>query len=155
VRIDFVNRQRLVNIDRSRIEQVAQSALEGLGRIEKKSRANASVAIAFVRDRRIRELNRNYRGKYYATDVLSFPANEDGTIDDFVEAGYLGDIVISVDAAMRQANDAKITFEREIKELVIHGILHLCGYDHESDNGEMNRLEMRMRKRVLDSSGDQ
>lgn len=152
MRIDFVSRQRLVIIDRTRIEQVAQAALAVLGRIEKKSRPNASVAVVFVRDRKIRELNRDYRGNDYATDVLSFQANEDGTTDDFVEADFLGDIVISVDAAIRQANEAKISLEHEVEELVIHGILHLCGYDHETDNGEMNRLELRIRKRVLESS---
>ena len=155
MQIDVVNRQRLVTIDHQHIEQVVEAAIVALGKIEKQARQNASVSIVFTRDRKIRELNRDYRGKNYATDVLSFPAKAEGVTDDFVEADYLGDIVISVDAAMRQANEARITFEREVEELVIHGILHLCGYDHETDNGEMNRLEIRMRKRVLDSSGDQ
>ena len=149
MQIDFVNRQRLVTIDRHRIEQVAKAAIVALSKIEKPPRPNASVTIVLVRDRKIRQLNRDYRGKDYTTDVLSFPANEDGTIDDFVEADYLGDIVISVAAAMRQAKEAQISFEREVEELIIHGILHLCGYDHETDNGEMNRLELRLRKSVL------
>src|SRR4029077_8496086 len=123
----------LVPINHSRIERVAEAAIAALGKIEKQTRLNASLTIAFVRDRKIRELNRDYQGKDYATDVLSFQVNEDGTIDDFVEAGYLGDIVISVDAAIRQANEANLSFEREVEELVIHGILHLCGYDHETD----------------------
>jgi probable rRNA maturation factor len=155
VRIDFVNRQRIVAIDRNRIERIAAATIVALGKIEKQQRQNASITIVFVRDSKIRELNCDYRSKDYATDVLSFPAKVEGTIEDFVEADYLGDIVISVDAAMRQAKEAQISFEREVEELVIHGILHLCGYDHENDNGEMNRLEIRMRKRVLDALGDQ
>ena len=155
MQIDFVNRQRLVTIDRQHIKQVATAVIVVLGKIENQPRQNASITIVFVRDSKIRELNRDYRGKDYATDVLSFPSKTEGTIDDFVEANYLGDIVISVDAAIRQAKEAQISFEREVEELVIHGILHLYGYDHENDNGEMNRLEIRIRKRVLDSSGNQ
>jgi probable rRNA maturation factor len=69
---------------------------------------------------------------------------------DFGEENYLGDIVIATDTALRQAEEAKQTFAREVQELVIHGLLHLCGYDHETDNGEMNRLELRLRKKLLD-----
>jgi len=155
VAFEVVNCQRLVSIDRSRLQRVAEATLTALGKLEKQPRTNASLTIVFVRDRKIRELNRDYRSKDYATDVLSFQANEDGAIDEFAEADYLGDIVISVEAAIRQADEAEISFEREVEELLMHGILHLCGYDHESDNGEMNGLEINLRKRVFDLLANQ
>ena len=107
-------------------------------------RADSSLTVAFVRDRRIRELNRDFRGKDRATDVLSFPAG------DGFGADFLGDIVISTDAAARQAKEAGHSLDREVDELVIHGVLHLCGYDHETDRGEMNRLELKLRRKLLD-----
>ena len=142
--IEIVNRQRLRPIARDRIARVAQGTLDETGR------ADASLAIAFVRDRAIRELNRTYRGKDYATDVLSFPADDGQATGAFDEAvGYIGDVVISTDAAVGQAESARHSFEREVDELVLHGTLHLCGYDHETDNGEMNRLELKLRRKLL------
>ncbi len=146
--IEVVNRQRLCPIERDRISRIAQATLDQTGH------AGASLAIAFVRDRVIRDLNQTYRGKDYATDVLSFPADGEqtdratGVFDE--AAGFIGDVVISTDAALRQAGDANHSFEREVSELVLHGTLHLCGYDHETDNGEMNRLELKLRRRLLD-----
>lgn len=146
--IEVVNRQRLCPIARDRISRIAQATLDQTGH------AGASLAIAFVRDRVIRDLNHRYRGKDYATDVLSFPA-DDGQTDRapgvFDEAAsFIGDVVISTDAALRQAEDANHSFEREVSELVLHGTLHLCGYDHETDGGEMNRLELKLRRRLID-----
>jgi probable rRNA maturation factor len=152
VAIDFVNRQRLVKIDRRRLERVAQMTLAALGEMEKGRRANAGLTIVLVRDRKIQELNRKYRGKDWATDVLSFPTGDPRGVAPFFETDDLGDIVISTDTALRQARDAKSSIEREVEELVIHGVLHLCGYDHETDDGEMNRLELKMRRKLLDSS---
>ncbi|MCI0489508.1 MAG: rRNA maturation RNase YbeY [Blastocatellia bacterium] len=144
--IEVVNRQRLASIDRRKIVGVADATLAEVGRY------GATVTIAFVRDRAIRRLNLDYRGKDRATDVLSFP-NEgdsfDSTDSDFTDGDYLGDVVISTDTAIRQAQEAGHAFEREASELVIHGILHLCGYDHETDSGEMNRVELRIRRKAL------
>ena len=140
----MVNQQRLARINRRQVSNLAEAtfaAIASSGAIP----AEASATIAFVRDRRMRELNAAYRGKDRTTDVLSFPAGADP-----VEPRYLGDVVISTDTALRQAEQAGHSFEREVSELVIHGILHLCGYDHEADNGEMNRLERRLRRRLLD-----
>ncbi|HEY0050072.1 MAG TPA: rRNA maturation RNase YbeY, partial [Pyrinomonadaceae bacterium] len=61
---------------------------------------------------------------------------------------FLGDIVISLEQAQRQAAENNLTLENEIKQLILHGILHLCGYDHESDGGEMNRLELKLRRKL-------
>lgn len=143
----MVNRQRLISINRCRIADVASATLAIIGR------ESADLTVAFVRDRAIRRLNLDYRGKDRATDVLSFPNVEeydsvDSPSDSFT-GNYLGDVVVSTDTALRQAQEAGLSFEREVSELVIHGILHLCGYDHETDNGEMNRIELRIRRRVL------
>jgi probable rRNA maturation factor len=147
VAIEVVNRQRLCAPNHEQVAQVAAKALAAIGR------RDASLTVAFVRDRAIRRLNRDYRGKDRATDVLSFPTVDEQE-DAFIHSSpdddeHLGDIIISTDAAQRQADEAGHSFEREVSELVIHGTLHLCGYDHETDNGEMNRLELRLRRRIL------
>jgi probable rRNA maturation factor len=152
VAIEVVNRQRLVRVDRKAVAEVASATLESVGR------PGSTLTVAFVRDRKIRELNRDYRGKDAATDVLSFPAGDDQTGSangEFKSAhpdtmSYIGDIIISTDAALRQAEEAGHPFEREVSELVIHGALHLCRYDHETDHGEMNRLELMLRRKLLD-----
>lgn len=142
--IEVVNRQRLCRVARDRVAGIAQATLDACGR------AGASLTVAFVRDRAMRDLNQKYRGKDYATDVLSFPADDGQATGAFDEAaGYLGDIVISTDVALRQAKAADHSFEREVSELVLHGTLHLCGYDHETDDGKMNRLELKLRRRLI------
>lgn len=124
--------------------QLARAVLDRIGH------EDATLTITFVRDRSIRELNRDYRGIDKPTDVLSFAYHEG---DDFaaqeIEPQHLGDIVISVETAARYAQEMGLTFEREIAHLVIHGTLHLAGYDHETDSGEMNRLERKLRKELL------
>jgi probable rRNA maturation factor len=155
VAIEVVNRQRLARIDREAVAEIAGATLESIGR------AGASLTVAFVRARRIKELNRDYRGKDFTTDVLSFPADDPtgSASDEFKDAdpdtmSYIGDVIISTDAALRQAEEANHPFEREVSELVIHGTLHLCRYDHETDHGEMNRLELKLRRRLLDRGGE-
>lgn len=105
----------------------------------------AEVHVLITGDERIRELNRRYRGKDRATDVLSFP---DG---DELPSGLtlLGEIVISLDAARRQAQTLGHDEVREISELVLHGTLHLLGYDHARDRGKMNGLELQMREELF------
>jgi probable rRNA maturation factor len=83
-------------------------------------------------------LNRQFRGKDYATDVLSFPSEE---------RGFLGDIVIAAGVAARQAREAGHPLPTELKVLSLHGLLHLLGYDHETDDGRMARAEARLRKK--------
>lgn len=142
--IEVVNRQRSRRIDSQRIANLAAETLRAVGR------PLADVTVGFVSDRTIRRMNKQFRGYDRATDVLSFPAtnNSEHAVDrTFSE--LLGDIVISAETASRQADDARHSLEREIDELVIHGVLHLCGYDHESDHGEMNRLELRLRRTLL------
>ena len=102
------------------------------------SRARGTVTVAIVSDARVRALNRQYRRKDKATDVLSFPSGE---------RGDLGDVVIAAGVAARQAREAGHTVATELRVLALHGLLHLLGYDHERDDGRMARLERRLRRR--------
>ena len=133
--VEVVNRQRRFQVDTERWSTFATRALAAIGKSE------SSATIAFVSDKKIRELNRQFRDVDKATDVLSFPA---GGPDDL----GLGDIAISVDTAAAQAKENGLRFENEIAQLILHGLLHLSGYDHETDNGEMNRLELRLRRKL-------
>ena len=148
--IDVINKQRLISIHRRTVADLAQATLASLADVNGKLHADAQLTVVFVRDKKIQELNRLYRGKDYATDVLSFQASDQQNAGEaFADENYWGDIVISTDTAWRQATEAGLSIEREVNELVIHGVLHLCGYDHETDNGEMNRLELKLRKQLL------
>jgi probable rRNA maturation factor len=142
--IEVLNRQRMYSINRAVAAKLSRQVLDRIGR------ADASLTITFVRDRAMRDLNRQYRGFDKPTDVLSFAYHEspDG-FEDKSTAGHLGDVVISVETAARYAGELSLTFEREIEHLIIHGTLHLAGYDHETDQGEMNRLERKLRKELL------
>ena len=95
-----------------------------------------SFGARFVSDREMRRVNRAFRGKDKTTDVLSFPGEE----------RHLGDVMISVPTARRQAAEAGHGVDRELKVLLLHGVLHCMGYDHETDQGEMERLERRLRR---------
>jgi probable rRNA maturation factor len=101
-------------------------------------RARGILTIAVVPDARVRGLNRQYRRKDLATDVLSFPAGE---------RGVLGDVVIAAGVAKRQAKAAGHTLQTELRVLALHGLLHLIGYDHEADQGRMARIEQRLRRK--------
>lgn len=116
-------------------------------------RARGTVSIALLTDARVRALNRQYRAKDYATDVLSFPADAEAWHVPRALAGavqpvrHLGDIVIARGVARRQARQAGHAEATELKVLALHGLLHLLGYDHEHDNGEMARVERRLRRK--------
>lgn len=97
--------------------------------------SSSTFVVRFVSDREMRQLNRVYREKDATTDVLSFPGEESP------EGVHLGDVVISVPTGRAQAKAAGHPIERELKILILHGLLHCLGYDHESDDGTMERLE--------------
>ncbi len=119
-----------------------------LGRAARATRARgAGVSVLFCADRRMRSLNRRYRGKDRSTDVLAFPAGDAGR-------GLLGDIVISVPFAAREARRRDEPAARELDRLLLHGFLHLMGYDHETDDGEMDALEGRLRRRLRIAAGE-
>ena len=132
--VEVVNRQRRLKVDTEAWATFAEKASDAIGK------RDSSATVAFVSDQKIRQLNRQFRGIDKATDVLSFPS--DGPADE------LGDIAISVETAALQAKENGLSFENEIAQLILHGLLHLSGYDHETDNGEMNRLELRLRRKL-------
>jgi len=105
-------------------------------------RLRGQVTVLLTTDASIRGLNRRFRGKNKATDVLSFPAEGLGT------EGMAGDLAISVTTALRQAASQGHSLSTEIKVLILHGLLHLAGYDHEVDNGKMGRRERVLRAKL-------
>jgi len=95
-------------------------------------------SVVFITDEKMRKFNRDYRGFDKPTDVLSFTADGE----------YLGDILISSETAYSQSRKSStLSFESNVRRLVLHGLLHLMGYDHETDNGEMRAIERRLRRR--------
>ncbi|MDH5637942.1 MAG: rRNA maturation RNase YbeY [Nitrospinota bacterium] len=112
---------------------------------------DAELSITFIGDEQMALLNGQYRGKNHPTDVLAFPQRE-GEFSEVVPS-MLGDVVISVDTATRQAGEAGHTVEREVEVLLAHGLAHLLGYDHELGPSEARTMK-RMEKKLLTASGD-
>ena len=138
--VEVINRQRRHKVQAKRWREFAAQALPAVGAEDR------DATIVFVSDAAIRKLNQQFRGKDSATDVLSFPSQPEA-----FEAGNetnLGEIVISLDRAQAQAKDNGLTLANEVEQLILHGLLHLCGHDHETDDGEMNRLELKIRKKL-------
>ena len=141
-----INLQRKLSLDLSGVHdfvsQLAEHVSEANGRY---------FDVALISDRRMRELNRFFRSKDSTTDVLSFPHEADefeAMTDDAATPAFLGDIVISVEQAQKQAAENGLKLDEEIKQLILHGVLHLCGYDHETDDGEMNKRELELRRKL-------
>lgn len=110
------------------------------------------VTVLITGNRQIRQLNSRFRGKNHSTDVLSFPALLSFPDLGFAN-GYAGDIAVSLDVAGRNARSMGHSISREVQILVLHGILHLAGYDHESDAGEMARKEQLLRQQLALPTG--
>jgi len=127
-----LNKQRKHAIDTRRIYHFLAEVTSSQGMQARE------LSVVFVNDPTMRDYNRKYRGFDKPTDVLSFRGSGD----------YLGDILISAETAYAQARRSPVlTFETNIRRLILHGILHLAGYDHETDNGEMRAIERRMRRK--------
>ena len=139
--IEVVNRQRKSPVDCDRWQAFTTKAASLLP-----AATDTAITVAFVSDRAMRELNRLWQHKQGTTDVLSFPAEQDEF--EKSEGTRLGDVVISIEQAARQAKENDLTLDEEIAQLILHGLIHLCGYDHATDDGEMNRLELRLRRRL-------
>ena len=137
--ISIVCRSGCRRLTPSRIRFIAEEVLRD------QSYQTGEVTILLTRDREMRKLNCRFRGLDRPTDVLSFPGDEAGSS----VSGYLGDLAISVDSADRQAQEVGWTVEEEIQFLLIHGLLHLLGYDHETDRGRMNRLQSRLVRQLV------
>lgn len=138
-RVQFVWRRRPAEAMADRLRRVVQGVLSRQG-VD-----GVNVGVVLADDDLLHELNRTYRGVDSPTDVLSFPNGETGPDG----RRLLGEIVISLDAARRQAVELGHGEARELEELVLHGVLHLLGHDHESDGGEMDALELRLRRELL------
>ncbi|MEK9629875.1 MAG: rRNA maturation RNase YbeY [Nitrospinota bacterium] len=128
-----------IDIDTPGIEKKLGKILDHLGCL------NKEVSILFTGDRDIQNLNHEFRNVNQPTDVLSFPQNEEE--DPYThEEEILGDIAVSLDTAQRQAKEHGLTFKEEIILLLIHGILHLLGYDHEISEQEDKKMRSKTRE---------
>jgi len=105
-----------------------------------------AASVCFVTNAQIAKWNAAYRGKKKPTDVLSFPSGDNATSSSSASSGYLGDIAIAPVVARQNARLYGRTLDQEMRILILHGILHLMGYDHETDNGQMERREQRLRR---------
>ncbi|MBI3808298.1 MAG: rRNA maturation RNase YbeY [Nitrospirae bacterium] len=139
---------RRITFDQARLERSARAILVDVGE------TSAELCIFFVGDQRMRGLNRRYRGKDRTTDVLAFAMREARTAHALRQAqgrplrlmpDMLGDVVISVPTAVRQAKEGQRSLDEELTVLLVHGILHLCGYDHEWSEKEARRMHRRER----------
>lgn len=151
----ILNRQRRIRIPMEELRKF-------LGRAQKQLELPAdSLTVCLVTDAEIARWNRSYRGKHGPTDVLSFPVQEKQSPParggkSFAPSrarAYLGDIAIAPAVARRNARRGGRKFPDELRILILHGILHLMGYDHEIDTGQMDRRERRLRRTLaLDES---
>lgn len=146
----ILNRQRAARLARPPLELFLRRVWDELGL------KGADVTICLVSDAEIARMNEAFRGKKGPTDVLSFPAKRLKPRAMAVrrgqrgarKQGYLGDLAISPATARRNAKTYGRTLGSEIRILILHGVLHLLGYDHETDRGAMNRLEQKLRRRL-------
>jgi len=143
-----VNRQRTVRVARRPLEAFLRRIQNEVGYPE------AGVTVCLVSDAEMARLNETYRKKKGPTDVLSFPASQRHTHARLGQAftvrrkrEYLGDIAISTATAQRNARKQGRSLPCELRVLILHGVLHLLGYDHETDRGEMDRIERKLRRR--------
>jgi probable rRNA maturation factor len=143
------NRQRVVRVQVRLLEEFLKNVEEEVGL------GPECVAVRLIDDAEMARLNETYRKKKGPTDVLSFPVEEDsakpGTLRRQVRKArgkFLGDIAIAPKVARRNAKSLGRGLPQELKVLILHGVLHLLGYDHETDRGEMERIEMRLRRKL-------
>ncbi len=118
--------------------------LDKLAKLAEELDIEGNIVIKLGDKEESRALNKQYREKDYPTDVLSFPFNEDVPEEGF----YLGDIFICYPVAEEQAKENGITLEEELFTLMIHGVLHLAGYDHEMDSGEMKKRQKELLEKL-------
>ena len=139
----ILNHQARIRIQRAPMERFEARLRREL------SLGKRKITVCFVDDREIARLNKKFRGKAKSTDVLSFPAGGNGGagFPSAEQKNYLGDIAISPETARRNAVRNGRTVDDELRVLMLHGTLHLLGYDHETDQGQMERKEMRLRRK--------
>jgi rRNA maturation RNase YbeY len=150
----ILNKQRKVRLARRTFETF-------LKRTQRELRiSDSEITVAFVSDQEIAQWNERYRQKKGPTDVLSFPAVSGSNLPSEGRStpprrkngcrapDTLGDIAIAPETAKRYARTNGRTLSKELRVLMLHGVLHLMGYDHESDHGRMNRMEQKLRRRL-------
>ena len=140
--IHYRNSVRRSGINANALKRAARAILDSIGR------QDATLSLSLVDDAQIRELNRIHRGKDRPTDVLSFPLMTAG--DPPGAERLLGDVVISIDSARRQAADYDAPLEAEVKRLLVHGVLHVIGHDHQrtDERKRMKAEERRIAKAI-------
>ncbi|MDI6801871.1 MAG: rRNA maturation RNase YbeY [Thermodesulfovibrionales bacterium] len=154
------NNQRLIRINRQKIERALTAAIKHIAltgnKQERLKPSSVEVSVLLVNDKKMRELNRQYRGIDRTTDVLSFPQHEFrrciATPQLLNSITHLGDIVISLPQAKRQAEEHGLFFYGEISWLLIHGLLHLLGYDHEKSKYQarkMRKMERELLNKII------
>ncbi len=131
---NVILKRPLPGLSRRRLQTFVKRACHASG-------LKGGITVLLTRSREMRSLNSRFRGKDRATDVLSFPASA-------TAGGFAGDIAIAFDVAARNARQLGHSVAQEVEILALHGLLHLAGYDHESDHGEMARKEQRLRARL-------
>jgi probable rRNA maturation factor len=146
MRSEIVGR-RIHGFSRSEIREFVDQTWKALRRARVTSGSWTDLTINFVDDHDMRELNREWRGRDRTTDILTFPSGDDESTPEGADR-FLADLVISVDQARRQAREQRHDLATEIRYLLLHGMIHALGYDHETDRGEMDALEQRIRPRV-------
>ncbi len=146
VRVTITDRQKRVKIP-SGLRMLIRRACIAVLR-EEKFRGDAEVSVTFVDNDQIRRLNAKFRDKDAETDVLSFPLGENGEYDINPATGakLLGDVVLSMEKAVAQAEEYEHSFEREVCYLTVHSMLHLLGYDHMNDE---EKAVMRMKEETV------
>ncbi|MEO9263194.1 MAG: rRNA maturation RNase YbeY [Candidatus Baltobacteraceae bacterium] len=138
--IHYRNDVRGSGVDARALKRTMETLLAALGE------GGSGISVTLVDDAAIRALNRDHRGKDAATDVLSFPMFDGTSADPHIAERLLGDIVISIDTARRQAADYDAPLQRELYRLLIHGLLHVMGHDHmkREERAEMEAEERRL-----------
>jgi probable rRNA maturation factor len=153
IQVNLKTYQRRWQIDPAAIQHYLQKVWNTItGSIEISGAKQTEVSVVFLNQEQMKKYNQKYRKKNYSTDVLSFPADDlrAGTPAP-QEDWYLGDILLCIDKAQENAAMAGSTIDRELQVLLLHGVLHLLGYDHETDHGEMDALESKLRKRLINN----
>jgi probable rRNA maturation factor len=155
----ILNRQRAVRVAQQPLEKFLHRVQDELGLHD------SDLVVCLVSDTEMARMNQRYRGKRGPTDVLSFPSKSQGRIArgqrlarkksspdasspaSRQEHSYVGDIAIAPETARRYAKKGGRSLASELRVLVLHGVLHLLGYDHETDTGQMARFEQKLRRR--------
>lgn len=144
--VTILRRCRRLAVDTRALKRDAQRLLDAM------QESSAEVVISLVGDREMHGLNRDYRGKDRPTDVLAFAQREGEPTPEAED--QLGDVIISLDTALRQATERGVALQVEVRTLLIHGILHLLGFDHERSADESRRMKAKERwlRRVLETA---